>query len=77
MSNFYFHTSKNLEILENDTEFINLLNKIGDSYGIPVNNDYFDSYEYFIHKIKRVLGDVCFDKIIENHNGVAMIINEA
>ena len=68
MSNFYFHTSKNLEILENNTEFINLLNKIGDSYRIPVNNDYFDSYEYFIHRIKSVLDDVCFDKTIENHN---------
>ena len=68
MSNFYIHTSKNLEILENNTEFINLLNKIGDSYRIPVNNDYFDSYEYFIHKIKSALDDVCFDKTIEYHN---------
>ncbi len=68
MSDFYIHTSKNLEVLENNTEFINLLNKIEDSYRIPVNNDYFDSYEYFIHKIKSALNDVCFDKIIENHN---------
>lgn len=70
---YNFQSEGSLEIIEKYPEFVKLLNKIADCYDSHIRWGHFSSFEdSYIHEFKNTLEDVCFEKVLENHNDTLM-----
>lgn len=69
---YNFQSRRSLETLEKYPEFVKLLNKIADCYDSHIRWGYGSFDDSYIHEFKNALNDVCFEKVLENHNDTLM-----